>query len=39
MVNLVNLVNIGYGKTGKPLVNIGHGKLGKPGKPGEYKIL
>ena len=39
MVNLVNLVNIGYGKTGKSLVNIGHGKLGKPGKPGEYKIL
>ena len=38
MVNLVNLVNIGYGKTGKPQVNIGYGKPCKPGKPGESMI-
>ena len=31
-------MNIGYGKTGKPLVNIGYGKPGKPGKPGESMI-
>ena len=38
MLNLVNLVNIGYCKPGKhwkPLLNMGYVK---PGKPGEYSI-
>ena len=38
MLNLVNLVNIGYcnpGKHCKPLVNM---EYVKPGKPGEYSI-